>query len=69
METENQNLRVRSETASGEKDGEMEDSVVKINTHTHKIYVHSSNGLVIFRTLIIVEQTTNTDIQTFTSKS
>lgn len=35
METENQNLRVRSETASGEKDGEMEDSVVKINTHTH----------------------------------
>lgn len=67
METENQNLRVRSETAAGEKDGEMEDSVVKINTH--KIYVHSSNGLVIFRTLIIVEQTTNTDIQTFTSKS
>lgn len=39
METENQNLRVRSETAAGEKDGEMEDSVEKINTHTKFMYI------------------------------
>lgn len=33
LEAENQNLRLRSETAAGEKDGEVEDSVGKINTH------------------------------------
>lgn len=32
LEAENQNLRLRSETAAGEKDGEMDDSVGRINT-------------------------------------
>lgn len=60
LEAENQNLRLRGETAAGEKDGEMEDGVGKINTH--KMYLNSANGLVIFRFPIIVEQTANTQI-------
>lgn len=63
LEAENQNLRLRSETAAGEKDGEMEDSVGKINTH--KMYSNSSNGLVIFRFPNCGTNYKHTDMQTF----